>query len=156
AVYGASVVTALTAQDTMAVHAIVDVEPSFVGAQLDAVLGDLPVAAAKTGMLGRAAVVEVVSARLAAHPVPRLVVDPVLVAGARHRMYAVGRDHRRSRRRSLRGRCGCARAPLRAPRARVRAGARSRAPPTEPSGDSRREVTARLRRRRIAPPRGRC
>src|SRR5437867_12763831 len=61
AVYGASVVTALTAQDTMAVHAIVDVEPSFVGAQLDAVLGDLPVAAAKTGMLGRAAVVEVVS-----------------------------------------------------------------------------------------------
>lgn len=81
AVYGASVVTALTAQDTMAVHAIVDVEPSFVGAQLDAVLGDLPVAAAKTGMLGRAAVVEVVSARLAAHPVPRLVVDPVLIAG---------------------------------------------------------------------------
>ena len=80
AVYGASVVTALTAQDTTAVHAIVDVEPSFVGAQLDAVLGDLPVAAAKTGMLGRAAVVEIVSGRLAAHPVPHLVVDPVLIA----------------------------------------------------------------------------
>src|SRR5437867_5552213 len=80
AVYGASVVTALTAQDTTAVHAIVDVEPSFVGAQLDAVLGDLPVAAAKTGMLGRAAVVEVVSGRLAAHPVPHLVVDPGLIA----------------------------------------------------------------------------
>ena len=79
-VYGASVVTALTAQDTTAVYAIVDVDPSFVGAQLDAVLGDLPVAAAKTGMLGRAAVVEVVSARLTTHPVPHLVVDPVLIA----------------------------------------------------------------------------
>ena len=86
AVYGASVVTALTAQDTTAVHAIADVDPSFVGAQLDAVLGDLPVAAAKTGMLGRAAVVEVVSARLAAHPVPHLVVDPVLIATGGQRL----------------------------------------------------------------------
>src|SRR5207253_10105076 len=87
-VYGASVVTALTAQDTTAVYAIADVDPSFVGAQLDAVLGDLPVAAAKTGMLGRAAVVEVVSARLAAHPVPHLVVDPVLIAIVGQRLTA--------------------------------------------------------------------
>ena len=81
-VYGASVVTALTAQDTTAVHAILHVDPRFVGAQLDAVLADLPVAAAKTGMFGRAATVEVVSARLAAHPVAHLVVDPVLFATA--------------------------------------------------------------------------
>jgi len=86
AVYGASVVTALTAQDTTAVHAIADVDPSFVGVQLDAVLGDLPVAAAKTGMLGRAAVVEVVAARLTAHPLRYLVVDPVLIATGGQRL----------------------------------------------------------------------
>src|SRR5438093_7703847 len=80
AVYGASVVTALTAQDTTGVHAIADVDPHFVGAQLDAVLGDLPVTAAKTGMLGRAAVVAVVRGRLATHSVAQLVVDPVLIA----------------------------------------------------------------------------
>jgi len=81
-VYGATVVTALTAQDTTGVHAVLHVEPTFVGAQLDAVLDDLPVAAAKTGMLGCAAVVELVSARLAARPIAQLVVDPVLVATA--------------------------------------------------------------------------
>src|SRR5256884_6372659 len=96
-VYGASVVTALTAQDTTAVHAILHVDPRFVGAQLDAVLADLPVAAAKTGMFGRAATVEVVSARLAAHPVAHLLVDPVLVAtpGQTSTETAAGPGHRR-------------------------------------------------------------
>src|SRR5689334_856239 len=64
-VYGASVVTSLTAQDTTAVYGRVDVDPAFVAAQLDAVLGDLPVVAAKTGMLARVATVEAVAARLA-------------------------------------------------------------------------------------------
>jgi|SRR5581483_1222180 len=81
-VWGTSVVTALTAQDTTAVYARVDVEPAFVVAQLDAVLGDLPVAAAKTGMVGRVATVEAIAARLAAVPDLPLVVDPVLVATA--------------------------------------------------------------------------
>ena len=50
-VYGASVVTALTAQNTGGVHAIAAVEASFVAAQIDAVLDDLDVGTAKTGML---------------------------------------------------------------------------------------------------------
>ena len=79
-VYGASVVTALTAQNTRGVHAIAAVGASFVAAQLDAVLDDLDVGAAKTGMLLSAAVIDAVADRLATRPLPHLVVDPVLVA----------------------------------------------------------------------------
>jgi hydroxymethylpyrimidine/phosphomethylpyrimidine kinase len=79
-VRAATVVTALTAQDTTGVHAVVDVAPAFVAQQLDAVLDDVAVGAAKTGMLHRAAVVDVVVERLRARPVPALVVDPVIVA----------------------------------------------------------------------------
>jgi hydroxymethylpyrimidine/phosphomethylpyrimidine kinase len=89
-VYGAAVVTALTAQDTTGVRAVADVPPAFVAAQLDAVLDDLPVAAAKTGMLGREAVVEAVAERLRARPVARLVVDPVLVATSGHPLLEPG------------------------------------------------------------------
>src|SRR5439155_1090252 len=79
-VYGASVVTALTAQNTGGVHAIAAVEASFVAAQIDAVLDDLDVGTAKTGMLLSAAVIDAVADRLATRPLPHLVVDPVLVA----------------------------------------------------------------------------
>src|ERR1051325_5320417 len=65
-VHGASVVTALTAQDTRRVHGVIAVAPEFVRAQLDAVLGDLAVTAAKTGMLHDAATVGVVAERLGA------------------------------------------------------------------------------------------
>lgn len=75
--HGACVVTAVTAQDTAGVRAVHPVPPSVVGAQLDAVLDDLPVAAVKTGMLGSAEVVGRVADRLAGRT---LVVDPVLVA----------------------------------------------------------------------------
>jgi hydroxymethylpyrimidine/phosphomethylpyrimidine kinase len=79
-VHGASVLAALTAQDTRGVHATLEVPPAFVVLQLDAVLDDLPVRAAKTGMLHRAAVIDAVVARLGARPLPHLVVDPVLAA----------------------------------------------------------------------------
>ena len=79
-VRGASVVTALTAQNTRGVRAIVPVAPEFVVQQLDAILDDVAVAAAKTGMLHRAAVIEAVAERLRERPVPHLVVDPVMVA----------------------------------------------------------------------------
>jgi hydroxymethylpyrimidine/phosphomethylpyrimidine kinase len=81
-VYGATVLTALTAQNTCGVTAIADVDPAFIAAQIDAVVEDLPIAAAKTGMLSRSAVIEVVAGRLRAHPVPYLVVDPVMVAAS--------------------------------------------------------------------------
>ncbi len=76
-VYGASVLTALTAQNTRGVTAIADIDPAFIAAQIDAVAEDLPIAAAKTGMLSHSAVIEVVADRLRAHPVPFLVVDPL-------------------------------------------------------------------------------
>src|SRR5262249_13209612 len=79
-VYGASVVTALTAPNTRGVRAIAAVEPAFVAAQIDAVLDDLDVRAVKTGMLLSAAVIDVVVDRLTARPPRNLVVDPVLVA----------------------------------------------------------------------------
>src|SRR5690242_19218178 len=79
-VHGASVATALTAQDTRGVRATDAVAPGFVSAQLDAVLDDLDVRAVKTGMLHRGAVVHVVAARLSARKTLPLVVDPVIAA----------------------------------------------------------------------------
>ena len=79
-VHGACAVTAITAQDTTGVHAVHPVPIEVVEAQVDAVLGDLPVAAVKTGMLGSVTAVELVVERLAAIPGRALVVDPVLVA----------------------------------------------------------------------------
>jgi hydroxymethylpyrimidine/phosphomethylpyrimidine kinase len=81
-VYGASVLTALTAQNTRGVRAIADVDPAFVAQQLDAVFEDLDIGAAKTGMLARTPVVEAVAERLHAHRVAHLVVDPVMVASS--------------------------------------------------------------------------
>lgn len=82
--YGLSVVTALTAQNTTAVTAIEAPTPGFVAAQLDAVLADFPIRAAKTGMLFSAPIIEAVAGRLAGKDFP-LVVDPVCVSqsGAR-------------------------------------------------------------------------
>jgi len=79
-VYGCSVITAVTAQNTRGVQGAWGVPPESIAAQMDAVLGDLPVGAAKTGMLWSAQVVEVVAERLRAHRAPNLVVDPVLFA----------------------------------------------------------------------------
>lgn len=81
-IYGASVITALTAQNTQGVRAIADLEAAFVARQMDTVAEDLPIAAAKTGMLSRGPVIEVVVERLLAHRVPNLVVDPVMVAAS--------------------------------------------------------------------------
>jgi hydroxymethylpyrimidine/phosphomethylpyrimidine kinase len=80
-VYGAAVITTLTAQNTTGVRGLLAVDPGFVGLQLEAVLDDLPVDAAKTGLLGSVAVLERVAAILTARPPRALVVDPVTVAG---------------------------------------------------------------------------
>ena len=79
-VYGASAITALTAQNTVGVRSIADVDPQFVANQIDAIVEDLEVGAAKTGMLARVAVIEAVADRLRTHRLPYLVVDPVMVA----------------------------------------------------------------------------
>jgi len=79
--HGTSAIVALTAQSTTGVTAIHELPPAFVVAQLDAVFGDLAVAAAKTGMLFSRAIIETVADYLASRPVP-LVVDPVMVASS--------------------------------------------------------------------------
>lgn len=80
-VHGASVVTALTAQNTVAVSAASIVDEAMIEAQLDSVLEDLPVRAAKTGMLGSPATIRAIARRLdAARPAIPLVMDPVMIA----------------------------------------------------------------------------
>ncbi|NIA68510.1 bifunctional hydroxymethylpyrimidine kinase/phosphomethylpyrimidine kinase [Pelagibius litoralis] len=79
-VYGASVISALTAQNTKAVTAIHAPPPGFIVAQLDAVLDDLRIDAAKIGMLGGAATITAVAAKLRQKPTIPLVLDPVMVA----------------------------------------------------------------------------
>lgn len=79
-VYGASVLTALTAQNTRGVSAIHAVPPEFVARQIDAVAEDLKVAATKTGMLGDRATVLAVAESVRRHNLHPLVVDPVMVA----------------------------------------------------------------------------
>jgi hydroxymethylpyrimidine/phosphomethylpyrimidine kinase len=81
-VYGASVVTALTAQNTKGVRAIHDVPADFVAAQMDAVFADLAVGAVKIGMLARAPVIEAVAAGLIRWQQSRVVLDPVMVASS--------------------------------------------------------------------------
>ncbi|MFA9429961.1 bifunctional hydroxymethylpyrimidine kinase/phosphomethylpyrimidine kinase [Egicoccus sp. AB-alg2] len=84
--FGASVVTAVTAQNTRAVTDVHVVPAQVVRAQLDAVLDDLPVAAVKTGMLATSELVALVADQAAAGRLPQLVVDPVLVSATGHRL----------------------------------------------------------------------
>ena len=79
-VYGASVVTALTAQNTLGVQAIHPIDPAFVRQQMDSVFGDLRIDAVKLGMLGGVEVVAAVAEGLAAWRPPHIVLDPVMVA----------------------------------------------------------------------------
>ncbi len=60
-VFAASVITAVTSQNTVAVTDAMDLPVSLIASQLDAVMSDLPVAAAKTGMLSSAEIIECVS-----------------------------------------------------------------------------------------------
>lgn len=84
--YGMSVVTALTAQNTVEVAGVREVDPAFVGAQLDAVLGDIGADATKVGMLASVATIRTVAERLRFHGVRNLVLDPVMVAKSGDRL----------------------------------------------------------------------
>ncbi|RZU78199.1 hydroxymethylpyrimidine/phosphomethylpyrimidine kinase [Micromonospora kangleipakensis] len=87
--YGTCVITAVTAQNTRGVDAVLPLPPRTVTEQLDSVLGDFGVRAVKTGMLGTPAVAEVVADAARAGRLPRLVVDPVLAATSGHRLGVV-------------------------------------------------------------------
>jgi hydroxymethylpyrimidine/phosphomethylpyrimidine kinase len=79
-VFGTSAITSVTAQNTVGVQGVHDLPPGFVGRQIDSVVDDIGIDAAKTGMLSNAAIIEVVAEKLRAHRIERLVVDPVMVA----------------------------------------------------------------------------
>jgi len=87
-VYGASVITALTAQNTRGVTAIHDVPADFVTAQIDAVFSDLAVAAVKIGMVAQRGVIAAIVAGLDRWKAPHVVVDPVMVATSGDRLIA--------------------------------------------------------------------
>ncbi len=85
-VYGASVIAALTAQNTRGVSAIHDVPADFIAAQIDAVFSDLDVAAVKIGMLSQAAAIEAVVKGLDRYRVKNIVLDPVMIASSGDRL----------------------------------------------------------------------
>ncbi len=79
-VYGATVITALTAQNTQGITAVEPLAEALVDAQLDALFSDLEVGATKVGMLGAATVVEAVARGLKRHHQTKIVLDPVIAA----------------------------------------------------------------------------
>jgi len=87
-VFGTLVVTAVTAQNTLGVRDFLAIAPEMVAAQLDAVLSDMPVRAAKTGMLATPGTVRLLASRGAAGQLPPLVVDPVLVTSSGRPMFS--------------------------------------------------------------------
>lgn len=78
--YGATVICALTAQNTMGVQGVLPIAPDFVAAQIDSVFSDLDVDAVKIGMLATSEVIETVAAGLARWRATAVVLDPVMVA----------------------------------------------------------------------------
>jgi hydroxymethylpyrimidine/phosphomethylpyrimidine kinase len=87
-VFGALVVTAVTAQNTLGVRDFLAMTPAMVAAQLDAVLSDMDVLAAKTGMLATSGIVKLLASRGAAGELPPLVIDPVLVSSSGKPMFS--------------------------------------------------------------------
>jgi hydroxymethylpyrimidine/phosphomethylpyrimidine kinase len=87
-VYGASVITALTAQNTQGVTGIHQVPPDFVTAQIDAVFADLDVGAVKIGMVAELSVIAAIAAGLTRWSPKHIVLDPVMVATSGDRLLA--------------------------------------------------------------------
>jgi hydroxymethylpyrimidine/phosphomethylpyrimidine kinase len=79
-VYGCSVITAVTAQNTEQVTGIFDLSPEAVQKQMEAVLSDISPQAIKTGMLSNAGIIQAIRQTLHSYPPVPLVVDPVMVA----------------------------------------------------------------------------
>jgi len=79
-VYGMSVITALTAQNTIGVQSIYEINPSFVEKQIDSVMTDIGADSWKTGMLTNTEIIQVVADRARKNNIKLLVVDPVMIA----------------------------------------------------------------------------
>jgi len=79
-VFGMSVLTSITAQNTQSVLGISDLPPDFVELQIDAVLTDIGVDAAKTGMLSNEGIILSIASRIRKYNIEKLVIDPVMRA----------------------------------------------------------------------------
>src|SRR5438552_5175980 len=85
-VYGTSAITAITAQNTLGVRAVHEIPIQIIAAQIDAIVDDIGVDAAKTGMLSSAEIIGTVAERVRHWQIDRLVVDPVMVAKSGDRL----------------------------------------------------------------------
>ena len=85
-VYGTSVITAVTAQNTLSVGGIAEMPADMVSAQIDTVMCDIGTDAVKTGMLAHSGIIEAVAERIEALQMPNVVVDPVMVAKSGDRL----------------------------------------------------------------------
>ena len=85
-IHGTTAITAITAQNTVAVRAWQALEPAMVRAQIEAVADDMKIWALKTGMLANRAIIEEVASVIAARGFENLVVDPVMVAKSGDRL----------------------------------------------------------------------
>ena len=81
-VYATTAITALTAQNTTGVAAILEVPPEFLAQQLDAVFADIPPDAVKTGMIPSAELMRVAAQKLAEYGARNVVIDPVMAASS--------------------------------------------------------------------------
>ncbi|HAX72324.1 MAG TPA: bifunctional hydroxymethylpyrimidine kinase/phosphomethylpyrimidine kinase [Firmicutes bacterium] len=85
-VYGMSVITALTAQNTTGVYGVLEVEPEFVGQQLECVMNDIYPDAVKIGMVSSAKIIEEIANQLKRYDVKNIVLDPVMVSTSGSRL----------------------------------------------------------------------
>ena len=85
-VYGTSVITAVTAQNTLSVDAVQEIDGDMIAKQIDAVMSDIGAHAAKTGMLSSTEIIEVVAEGIRRHSITKLVVDPVMIAASGARL----------------------------------------------------------------------
>lgn len=85
-VYGTSAITSVTAQNTLGVAGVSDLDPEFVGLQVETVLSDIGADAVKTGMLSHSGIIKSVADQIRAFALDRLVVDPVMIAKSGHHL----------------------------------------------------------------------
>ncbi|HDS05683.1 MAG TPA: bifunctional hydroxymethylpyrimidine kinase/phosphomethylpyrimidine kinase, partial [Deltaproteobacteria bacterium] len=78
--YGLSVITAVTAQNTLGVQDIYSVSPSSIGQQIESVLSDIGADAVKTGMIWQPEAVRVIAEKIRKYKINKLIVDPVMMA----------------------------------------------------------------------------
>jgi hydroxymethylpyrimidine kinase/phosphomethylpyrimidine kinase len=85
-VFGMSVLTSITAQNTLDVRAVHDIPPEIIGEQIEAVMEDIGADSVKTGMISSKEIIEVVADRIKKFRIKQLVVDPVMVAQSKDRL----------------------------------------------------------------------